>query len=354
MNKKILKFSAIALSMMLLAGCGKSESSKTDGTEGVSTATEDSNGSGNQDSETSKEMADAFNEYMEILQSPEKMKFEFEGEIKGYEYTIVKLKDYKVPVLLVGRHVAGGITEIKVAYYDGGINYVDGDMTIGVASHGGFRGDLAADKNGDGFLLTSISSGTGDGSVEKYTIDDGKLSSEEIAEVKQDNIPEDTKKLYEKINWYNTYDLSLLMKKVNPGVMRSKAIIDNKLEDAKKSGSQIFEGTLKILDREQLLEEQGEKDPNPGTGKDYEKYAVLVLNKPEEATFKNISGEDYSKEVKMISLGDSLSGSLPDGLETLNGKKVIIATNSDDGSWPTDTSLPLGEPFARPEFLVEK
>lgn len=120
---------------------------------------------------------------------------------------------------------------------------------------------------------------------------------------------------------------------------------------AKAQGKQVFEGTIRILSHAELTGLQGISDPNPdysGNFK-YEKYAILVFDRTQTVT--GMSGDGTGTQTgsaKLLCVGAYYPG--VDSVDTTpewvpyNGKRVVVAGTAEDMGWPSDTSLPLGEP----------
>ena len=360
MRKNTLKFGAVALSMLLLAGCGGNTADKSEGgNKGKDTSKEVAvEESSDKTSEADEKNSKAFVDYLQVINNPSKVDYDTteDAEVRGYTYTLVKFKEFEVPVMLIGQDTTDGITYVKAIYYDNGMKVAKDSFPIGVASRGGFRGSVHESKNGDGVLMANISSGTGDGDVERFRIHNGSLVAEQVAEIKQLKTSNNIEDEYKPITWSPTDNPSLLMEKMKITGIKKKMVIDNKIETAKKAGAQIFEGTVKILTREEVLDAQNEKEPNPGEKNPDDRYAVFIPEKPVKATFRGYSGENTENEIKMISLGggEGQGGYVEEEFKALNGKKVILAAKPEDGGWPTDTTVPLGQPFVKPMFIMEK
>lgn len=356
MKVKTLKFGAVALSMLLLAGCGGKTADKSEGgNKGKDSMVEESS---DKTSEADRNSSKAFPDYLQVINNPEKIDFgtNEDTEVRGYVYALVNFKEFEVPVLLLGQESEFGTTDVKAIYYDGGMKVAKDSFPIGVAHSGGFRGNVHESKDGNGILMASISSGTGNGDVERFRIHNGTLVSEQVAEINQLKTSNNIEDEFKPIDWSPTNNPSLLMDKLKISGIKKKTIIDNKIETAKKAGAQIFEGTVKILNREEVLEAQNEKEPNPGSGNPDDRYAVFIPEKPVKASFRAYSGGNTENEIKMISLGggEGQGGYVEEEFKKLNGKKVILAARAEDGAWPTDTTVPLGQPFVKPMFIMEK
>ena len=108
-----------------------------------------------------------------------------------------------------------------------------------------------------------------------------------------------------------------------------------------------------VVDSEELLKLQGNTDIDPKAFADEGTYAVLVLDKPTKVTgmVADGSGPD-TREAKILGIGEYSSygndvvveyGDL-DQWKQLDGNNVVITAVVDDIWFPTDVSLPIGEP----------
>ena len=127
---------------------------------------------------------------------------------------------------------------------------------------------------------------------------------------------------------------------------------------AKAQGKQVFEGTIRIMNHAELVGFQGVSDPNPdysGTFK-YEKYAILVFDRTQTVTGMSGDGTGMQTDsAKLLCVGAYYAG--VDSVDTTpewvpyNGKRVVVAGTAEDVGWPSDTSLPLGEPRGGGEII---
>lgn len=120
----------------------------------------------------------------------------------------------------------------------------------------------------------------------------------------------------------------------------------------------MFEGTIRIMNHAELVGFQGVSDPNPdysGTFK-YEKYAILVFDRTQTVTGMSGDGTGMQTDsAKLLCVGAYYAG--VDSVDTTpewvpyNGKRVVVAGTAEDVGWPSDTSLPLGEPRGGGEII---
>ena len=102
----------------------------------------------------------------------------------------------------------------------------------------------------------------------------------------------------------------------------------------------VLLGTVNTYSGAELLDLQGAQDPNPGqwseTGKT---FRVIVLDPGQTVTARNGDGQgSHAGEAMLIDVTNS------QGLEQYNGQSVTFSIDPNDTWWPSDTSLPLGQP----------
>lgn len=92
---------------------------------------------------------------------------------------------------------------------------------------------------------------------------------------------------------------------------------------------------------------QHEKDPNPGTGDDQKMYLVFILKTPQNLKCIHVDRRYHKHSAMMIKVGDDMN--IPKYLN----KKLIMSFRSDRIIFPSDTGLPLGQPYSN-EYKVLK
>lgn len=98
-----------------------------------------------------------------------------------YLYSLVTLQAGEGPSMLLAQEEDNGTYLARVYYFDEDASQLyapegEGNLIqFGVASVGGLRASLGTAADGNGLLLTSLSSGTGDGSVDRITRDGNTL-----------------------------------------------------------------------------------------------------------------------------------------------------------------------------------
>ena len=99
----------------------------------------------------------------------------------------------------------------------------------------------------------------------------------------------------------------------------------------------VFRGTLKAYSHSEVVALQGQGDPEPDRG---ETYYLIVLDAPQTMNLR--SGDPTSGlrsgEVHLIDV------TYAEGIAQYVGQSLVFSIDPNRTYWPTDASLPLGEP----------
>ena len=344
----------------------------------------------------------AYKEYKKILDSMDQSKY-FEGinvediffgdkvelSKKDFKYDLIKMDNQKIPALAVYVSLdinGGGYDYIRVYEYNEKEKkvFVSDRLLLGggVSRAGGYRGGCSESKTHSGIFCAEWSSGTGEGSITKYTLDHSKFIKETIFEGQifggvDSNIKTPGNKVsddyqLEKIDFVPISDTSKLdkafkgiykdkiernskknnkkhaKKKHNSKKERkSKKKLNALIKEERAKGNIVLKGTLKCLKGTEVLALQHEKDPNPGTGDDQKMYLVFILKTPQNLKCIHVDRSYHEHSAMMIKVGDDMN--IPKYLN----KKLIMSFRSDRIIFPSDTGLPLGQPYSN-EYKVLK
>lgn len=387
------------------ASSSDSEAGRSSGESGT-TASDGGTMSSESEQTTSKaDISDtaAMAQYRNVLDHTDTLKpFVDYAEPTGtYYYSLVTMKEGEGPSLLLAQEQEFGTDYVRIYYYDPETETryatTNDVITFGVAGVGGFRGSLDVEPDGNGLRLQTWGANNPEVDVVRYTRDGNKLVGEaqgSYSLLDEDSGQEDG----EEIEWYDLSDTRALdswPKKVlaaGTGAAGSSSAgsaantagksdaasgsgesssagksgtsdsassgksDDSDSTDAKESstsyqngdvlsdGRTVLTGTMRVLDYQEVCDLQGISYPNPGS-EVYETspYGIFVLDTPMTLTFDSVDGP-YAGEVEMIGTDSDLASQY-------NGKHVTVSVGSSDGSWPSDTSLPLGEPRAALNIL---
>ena len=275
----------------------------------------------------------------------------------NYKYALVQMQsDNPIPALLLSQETQNGLYFIRVFQYnpdDQTMSQPSETITEGTAGVGGFRGSLGIMRDGNGLSLTEVSSGTGDMSVSRVTLEGGSIStSPEWNGRLGDSVPEALNS--ETINWNDVSNTDALDNWT--AVTSNSTEASNNTENSSEgtalesseepeeaalpedSGRIVFQGTIDNYSYDQVIALQGTPDPNGGSSTGIS-YHLIVLDTPQVMDLR--SGGDpgtRSGEVSMIRIFSS------EGLSQYNGQHLTFSIDPNQTYWPSDTSLPVGQP----------
>ncbi|MDP9801107.1 hypothetical protein J2S49_001183 [Arcanobacterium wilhelmae] len=125
-----------------------------------------------------------------------------------------------------------------------------------------------------------------------------------------------------------------------------------KIEDVRKAGDRVLVGTVKV---------QGELDANEAIdgrrlyilGPNSTKHAIFYLEKPVKMTLGAVGGMKYTRPVIASGLGDSeYFVDEYNKWKKFKDKHLIVRVDKKAGFWPSEASVPLGQPYLQPEVLA--
>lgn len=277
----------------------------------------------------------------------------------SFEYALVEATGDDVPELLVRASgtsdLWNGIMEIMpFAVSDDGSELVVPSVWLneGVAGAGGFRGSVSASAYGDGLLVSETSSGSGEGTVWRYTWDDAARPQRIVCDT-QIGSDSMAARLVENelvtIDWVSyapgKTDLDELedVAALEAGEWKpTEDLLEKDPADAARElGLIVLTGSVHQLDNQGIADLQGVENPNPGsTGLGMS--AVLQLDGPTTVTAMSGDGMGSREgEAKLVMLDREASELDWGGYQ---GQHMTVAIDPTLLRWPSDTSLPLGEP----------
>ena len=135
---------------------------------------------------------------------------------------------------------------------------------------------------------------------------------------------------------------------------------DAAIETALSLGYQVFEGTVRVVDAEELVELQG-VDIDPAMASGGGTYAVLVFDQATEVSGMGADGSGERSEIaNVLGIAEYTDyGSFTvdygdlDSWRPLDGQHVLLAAQARDITFPSDVRLPLGEPSASAAKVLE-
>ena len=320
------------------------------------TVSEESGESEESSEETTDEIspqAEALEQYKLIISNAAGYDY-YNGDLVlegDYKYALVKLQENdSVQTLLLGAKTVGESYYIRVFRYDPVTKTVHQPAEAideGMASRSVVTGvNMMA--NGNGIHWMSIVRGTGATDIYRVTLDGDVLRKELVYTGGFDaELPDEFK--YVEIEWHSTGDLSAIDRQLNsvdpsstsPQQLPPATEIQASTQATLPTDGDriVLTGTINDYDYNGVIEVQGEPDPNPSTNRT-ERYVLFVLDKPQVMILEqgDGSGEKRSGVVRMIYIGPYSN------LGQYYGKHVTVSVDPDEMTWPSDTSMPLGQP----------
>ena len=295
-------------------------------------------------------VADALAQYRVIAGQAASYDYGADDPTGDYRYALVRMRTgYEVPALLLEQDTEFGISYVLVFQYEpdnGQVIRADGIMAEGVGSAGGYRGGLSAAGDGNGILSTEFSSGTGMGSTSRITLNGNSLRTDVLWEGNIfDPDPTGDEIGFLDIGWHDIADLSGL-DSWTPGADATAS----PPKPAKPSGPEtlptdgdriVFTGTIGTYTYDEVLALQGEEDPDPGPYNIEREFTFRLIVLDEPRTMRLMSGSGDGSREGTVSMIDVSSA---DGIEQYDGQHLIFSIDPSRTWWPSDVSLPLGEP----------
>lgn len=316
--------------------------------------------------EEPEELADpvalALEQYRTVVSQADTYDYGSTGTATGYAYALVQLQpEDAVPTLLLEQDTSEYLMFARVFQYDpeSETMYQPSESLMeGMAAIGGFRGGLTMMGDGNGIRVTEIYSGSGDMTVYRATLRGDSLVTETVWEGTFDQTMPDNLSSFVQIDWHDVSDLSALDSWTpGAGAPTSQPETAQPAEpDAAETalptdGDRIvFRGTLNSYSYDDVVTLQGEPDPNAGWSDTSQIFWLILPAPPQAMNLRTGDGLGYREgTVNMINV------SYAQGLEDLKqyaGQPLIFSIDPDTTWWPSDTSLPLGQPSADGEIHV--
>ncbi|WP_295027332.1 hypothetical protein [uncultured Mobiluncus sp.] len=366
----------VALALLVVAGIILLVALLGKGSAGGEGAAGTSSAAGNtatvQKHSQAQKLQTAFAQYTEILDAPAKYltALDLNNSSGEYKYALTEMNGDGIPELLFGADDGNGLLNVQIFSADGSENPFKAPSKVlldGVASGGGTRAFITGSKAGNGIIQALGSASNPQWYCNRMVLQGSELVESENCDF---TFGDSTPVLGgdgAELQWLDVSDRSALQKLAGPaGTAGTKQPAGGKSADqkakaiaaAKAQGKQVFEGTIRIMNHAELVGFQGVSDPNPdysGTFK-YEKYAILVFDRTQTVTGMSGDGTGMQTDsAKLLCVGAYYPG--VDSVDTTpewvpyNGKRVVVAGTAEEVGWPSDTSLPLGEPRGGGEII---
>jgi len=160
----------------------------------------------------------ALEQYRIILHQAGDYEYGTDSASTGFRYALVQMRpDDPIPALLLEKETESFISGIRVFQYDPETKTVlqpAQTMTEGVAGVGGYRGGLMMAGDGAGVICTEWSSGTGETTITRITLNGDILTHDIIWTGIFDDIPDSISNIA--IDWHEIEDLSALESRTAP------------------------------------------------------------------------------------------------------------------------------------------
>lgn len=334
--------------------------------------------------------------YKKVLANADKYKLnEADSEIdtskSKYSYALVNMSDRDIPELVLRKNYKYvSCSKVFAANKDYSDVVSSNDLICdGVGLAGGFRASLSQYADSNSLRYVEWSSGTGDTEAYKVTMniaDSNPLKQEKYWSGTIFDLPKQNTK---DINFVSTDDTTLLdnlaktedntyektvsnkggdsnsedrdskksgkksdkkadkksSKKANSKKAASGESLDSKIKAEKASGRQVVSGTVKVLSYNQVLEAQNIQDPNPGYSDPNQTFMILILDNKTSVTLHHsgdMGNPPHPSYATMMAIEDG--SQVKQIMEKYINKKVYVSFTVNDGVFPSDTGLPLGEP----------
>ena len=262
----------------------------------------------------------------------------------SYQYALVLLQPGdNVPTLLLKQSYEGELSElgyVRVFQCDpeNRTVYQPDDVILSIGIEGTHIFGLALWADGNGLYADDWSRANGDMTVYRVTLDgDSLVITQEWTGTFGSGEPASVP-----IDWHDVSDLSALdVWPPDEDASASQPTPEQSSipETLPTNGNRIvFTGTIGTYTYDEVLALQGEADPNPGNHSG-ESFQLIILDTPQTMGLSSIGdpGYLYERTVSMIAVS---------GLGQYEGQRHIFSIDPYEASWPSDTSLPLGQPRA--------
>lgn len=264
------------------------------------------------------------------------------GDSNGvYRYALVMMHpEDPVPTLLLSRENTMYMHHIRLFQYDPQTGIMIEPPQVLVESNT----LIGMENDGNGIQVTQVSGGTGDTTILRTTLNGDSLSEETQWTGRMDQIPAGLDSPTE-IIWYDMNDLTAIDQQISssaadgtsvPSVNSAPETAPAQPEILEDGNRIVFSGTINTYSYNDVLALQGIPDPNPQSGHS-ESFRLILLDQPQTMELLSGSGDGYrSGEVRMIKVTSDMS--------QYEGQHLTFSIDPASTYWPSDTSLPVGEP----------
>ena len=265
----------------------------------------------------------------------------------NYRYALVMMNiEDTVPTLLLEQEDTEGIYYMRAFKYDteNKIMHQPTDSLMeGVAHMGGYRGSLDMAGDGRGIIMMDGSS-RGSASIYRVTMEGDSLV--QTKEWEGNIFQNDPGIQTTPIEWHDINDLSALGGKAISDTASNTQTAAQPAQPTPlpADGNRIvLAGTVGTYTYDEVLALQGISDPNPGYSSSIKNIPIrlIVLDTPQTIMANDDIGELRSGTAKLIDI------SYADYMAQYSGQHITFSIDPHMTGWPSDVSLPLGEPSTR-------
>lgn len=275
----------------------------------------------------------------------------------SYRYALVQLEpDDPVPTLLLSQEGDDYSDRVRLFQYDPNSNQViqPEESLEEYSGGGGYASGLSLQGDGMGLRLTEISGGTGSTDITRITLSNGSLVREKQWSGRMDAIPQELS--FIDIPWHDIADTAALDSWTpENGTTQPDGSSDSSADNGTEGelptdGDRIvFTGTIDTYSYEEVIALQGCPDPNAPWSDPSQTFHLIVLDTPQEMELQSGDpvGAPRSDTVRVISVAYA------EGLEQYDGQHLTFSIDPEATYWPSDTSMPVGQPGTRDVHVLK-
>lgn len=275
----------------------------------------------------------------------------------SYRYALVQLEpDDPVPTLLLSQEGDDYSDRVRLFQYDPNSNQViqPEESLEEYSGGGGYASGLSLQGDGMGLRLTEISGGTGSTDITRITLSNGSLVREKQWSGRMDAIPQELS--FIDIPWHDIADTAALDSWMpENGTTQPDGSSDSSADNGTEGelptdGDRIvFTGTIDTYSYEEVIALQGCPDPNAPWSDPSQTFHLIVLDTPQEMELQSGDpvGAPRSDTVRVISVAYA------EGLEQYDGQHLTFSIDPEATYWPSDTSMPVGQPGTRDVHVLK-
>lgn len=261
-----------------------------------------------------------------------------------YRYAIVQLHpNDPAPSLLLEQETADYMYYMQIFQYNPvseTLYHPEEYLTEGVALTGGYRGGIGLQEDGNGLFISEVSSGTGQTSVYRMTLDKNSLNKSDEWHGMFNEAPQNMSS--QEIIWHDITDTSPLDNWTSSDIANEVGDVseEDSVSELPHDGNRIvFTGTIDTYSYDEVITLQGCPDPNAYSSDKTATFRLIVLDTPQDMELMSGDGiRTRSAEVHMISVDYA------EGLDQYDSQHLIFSIDPANTYWPSEASMPVGTP----------